>query len=170
PHWMGSSAGEPTRSLRGARTARVVGGEGHAAGSSEATPERYEALEAFAREHFDVEALTHRWSAQDPVPYDHLPLIGRYGPGFGELYVASGFAKWGLTSGTFAARILSDLVAGRDNPWAERFSPTRVSARGAPTVAKLGAKYGTDLVVDRLRPAEAGSSDEVPAGEGRIVR
>jgi len=169
PQSMAISAGSTTRSLRAAGELLIVGGEGHAAGSTEATPERFEHLEAFAGEHFDVEATTHRWSAQDPVPYDHLPLIGRYGPGFGDLYVASGFAKWGLTSGTFAARILSDLVAGRDNPWADRFSPARVTVSGAPTVAKLGARFAADFLVDRLKPGEAESADDVPAGEARIV-
>jgi glycine/D-amino acid oxidase-like deaminating enzyme/nitrite reductase/ring-hydroxylating ferredoxin subunit len=169
PRPMAISAGGTTRSLRSAGDLLVVGGEGHPAGSTEATPERFERLEAFAREHFDLAAVIHRWSAQDPVPYDHLPLIGRYAPGAGDLYVASGFAKWGLTSGTFAARILSDLIAGRDNPWAGRFSPARVTLSGTPKVAQLGARFATDFVVDRLKPGEAEAAEDVPPGEARIV-
>src|SRR3954467_11879900 len=170
PRSMSISAGSPTRSIRSAGDLVIVGGEGHPPGSFEATPERFGALEAFAREHWDVVEVTHRWSAQDPVSYDHLPVAGQYAPRAGELYVASGFHKWGLTSGTFAAVIIRDLIAGRTNPLAGRFSPTRMSLSGAPKVAELGARFTADLVVDRLRPAQAASPREVPNGEARVVR
>ena len=170
PRSMSISAGSPTRSIRSYGEYVVVGGEGHPPGSFEATPERFEALETFAREHWDVVEITHRWSAQDPIAYDHLPLIGRYAPRVGELYVASGFHKWGLTSGTFAAVILTDLITDRTNPLASRFSPTRMSLSGAPKVAELGARFSADLVVDRLRPAQAASPREVPNGQARVVR
>jgi glycine/D-amino acid oxidase-like deaminating enzyme/nitrite reductase/ring-hydroxylating ferredoxin subunit len=170
PRSMSISAGSPTRSIRSAGEFLIVGGEGHPPGSFEATPERFAALETFAREHWDVAEVTHRWSAQDPVSYDHLPVAGQYAPRAGELYVASGFHKWGLSSGTFAAVIISDLIAGRSNPLADRFSPTRLSLSGAPKVAELGARFTADLVVDRLRPAQAASAREVPAGEARVVR
>src|SRR4051812_931415 len=91
---MSISAGSPTRSVRSYRTMVIVGGEGHAAGSSDAKPERFRALEAFAMTHWPVEELTHRWSAQDPIPYDHLPLIGAYTPVSTRLLVATGFMKW----------------------------------------------------------------------------
>ena len=67
-----------TPARRSARSGRrgdllIVGGEGHEPGSSEAQPERFERLEEFARERWEVEQVTHRWSAQDPTPYDELP-------------------------------------------------------------------------------------------------
>jgi nitrite reductase/ring-hydroxylating ferredoxin subunit len=117
-----------------------------------------------------VKAVTHRWSAQDPVPYDHLPVIGRYLPRSSRLYVTSGFMKWGLTSATFGALILRDLIAGRENVWAKRFDPNRLTVGSTPKIAQLGAKFGVDFVGDRITPAEASSADEVPPGEGRVVR
>lgn len=170
PTGMSISAGSSTRSLRSHAGMLVVGGEGHPAGGGGASRERYERLESFARSHWDVEAVTHRWSAQDPVPYDHLPMIGTYVPGSDRLLVATGFMKWGLTSGTFAAIILRDLIAGRENPWASRFTPHRISPRSLGSLAQLGVKFGTDFIGDRLRPGEAGSASEVAAGEGRVVR
>jgi Rieske Fe-S protein len=76
--------------------------------------------------------------------------------------------KWGITSATFGATIVADLIAGADNPWAGTFTPQRVSLRATPRVAELGAKYGTDLVLDRVRTTLHG--DDVGAGEGRVVR
>jgi glycine/D-amino acid oxidase-like deaminating enzyme/nitrite reductase/ring-hydroxylating ferredoxin subunit len=170
PQGMSISAGSTTRSLRSYGDLAIVGGEGHTAGSHEATPERYERLEAFARDHFDVQAITHRWSAQDPVPYDHLPVIGRYLPRSSRLFVTAGFMKWGLTSATFGALILRDLIAGRENVWAKRFDPNRLTVGSTPKIAQLGAKFGVDFVADRITPAEATSAEEVPPGEARVVR
>ncbi len=65
--------------------------------------ERFERLAEFARRHWDVAETTHRWSAHDPVPYDHLPMIGPYRPGSSRLWVTTGFMKWGLASATFGA-------------------------------------------------------------------
>jgi nitrite reductase/ring-hydroxylating ferredoxin subunit len=170
PRGMSISAGSPTRSVRSYGQHVVVGGEGHETGSADAEPERFDLLERFAREHWDVRAVPYRWSAQDPSSYDHLPVIGRYAPGAGRLFVASAFMKWGLSSGTFAAIILADLIAGRENAWADRFSPTRLSLRSAPELAQMNSKVGLDFIGDRLRPAAAGSAAAVPRGAARVVR
>jgi glycine/D-amino acid oxidase-like deaminating enzyme/nitrite reductase/ring-hydroxylating ferredoxin subunit len=169
PQGMSISAGSPTRSVRSHGDWLIVGGEGHSTGSGKANRERFGHLEAFAREHWDVEAVTHRWSAQDPSPYDHLPVIGPYRPGSSRLWVSSGFMKWGFASATFAAMILADRIAGRENPWADTFAPTRLSLRSAHELAGLGAKYAIDLVGDRLRPPQALSADGISPGEARVV-
>jgi glycine/D-amino acid oxidase-like deaminating enzyme/nitrite reductase/ring-hydroxylating ferredoxin subunit len=166
---MSISAGSPTRSVRSSGDLLIVGGESHSAGARAATPERFERLAEFADRHWDVAAVTHRWSAQDPVHYDHLPVIGPYRPGSSRLWVASGFMKWGFSSATFAAKILSDRIAGRENPWAATFSPTRLSPRSLHEVGQLGTKFTLDMVGDRVRRPEARSADDVPVGQARIL-
>src|SRR4030095_6185019 len=100
--------------------------------------------------HGDVQASGSRWSARDPSAYDHLPLIGRYTPFSSRVFLASGFMKWGLSSGTFAAMILRDLIAVRHTPWSRCFSPNRLSLRSAPELARMNARVGTALFLDRL--------------------
>jgi len=170
PQGMSISAGSTTRSVRSYGDLLVIGGEGHTSGSSKASSDRFEALEAFAREHWDVSAITHRWSAQDPVPYDHLPVIGPYGPGQSRIYVASGFMKWGLSGATMAAILLSDLIAGRDNPWRSTFDPTRLNVRSIPSLARINTKVAFDFVGDRIKPTEESDAEAVPPGEARIIR
>jgi len=170
PHGMSISAGETTRSVRSHGELLLVGGEGHATGAREATPERYRQLERFAREHWDLTEIAHRWSAQDPVTWDLMPVIGRYHPGSSRLFVASGFHKWGLSSASFAARILRDLIAGRDNAWAGRFNPSRIGVRGLPKLAQINARVAADLVGDRVIPASTATASDVPRGEARVVR
>jgi nitrite reductase/ring-hydroxylating ferredoxin subunit len=166
---MWISAGTPTRSVRGAGARLIVGGDGHTAGARTATPERFNRLETFARQHWDVDRITHRWSAQDPSHYDHLPVIGPYRPGSGRLWVVSGFMKWGFSSASFAAVLLADLINGRFNDWADTFGPNRLSPRSLHEPAGLGAKFTVDFVGDRLRRPDTASVDAVPRGEARVV-
>lgn len=178
PAAMLISAGEsaPMRSFRpytcDGETWLLVGGEGHAVGAADAQPERYERLAETARVHFGIADgdLPYRWSTQDTMPPDHTPFIGRYHPATSRLFVGTGFQKWGMTNGTLAGMVIADLIGGRDNEWAGFFTPNRLSASQVPEIAKLGAKTTAGLVGDRLKPAEVGSSDDVPAGEARVVR
>jgi nitrite reductase/ring-hydroxylating ferredoxin subunit len=96
-------------------------------------------------------------------------MIGSYVPGSQRLYVAAGYHKWGLSTGTFAATILADLITGKPNDWTERFSPHRITLGGVPKLAKMNAKVAVDLVGDRLAPASTGT-DDLPPGHGTIVR
>jgi glycine/D-amino acid oxidase-like deaminating enzyme/nitrite reductase/ring-hydroxylating ferredoxin subunit len=170
PQGMSISAGKATRSVRSYGEALVLGGEGHITGARKAVPERYRQLEEFAREHWSATETTHRWSAQDPVSWDLLPVIGRYRPGSSRLFVASGFHKWGLSSATFGARIIADLTAGRDNPWAGRFNPTRIGVRGLPKLVEMNARVAGDLLGDRVIPARSRAASDLPAGQARVLR
>ncbi len=170
PQTMAISAGGESRSLRPAGAKLIVGGEGHAAGARQATPERFERLEAFARRHWDVTAATHRWSAQDPVPYDHLPMVGPLVPRDTRLWVATGWAKWGMTSATFAARILAARILGQEHAWGPRFTPTRLALRSTPELARLGTRFSLLLAADRIAPAQAAGAGAIPTGEARVVR
>lgn len=175
PTTMAISAGEPTRSIRPYDDARggrwvLVGGEGHGTGADAASPERYEALEQFAREQFEVSEIPYRWSTQDGAPLDKLPYAGLYHPRARDLYVNSGHQKWGMTNGTIGGRVIADLIAGRDNEYAELLDPNRVTVRAAPQLARAQLHVGAHLLGDRLTPAEASSSDDVPSGEARVVR
>jgi len=175
PAAMAISAGEPTRSLRpwrddAGRPWALVGGEGHLTGADDAGPARYAALERFARERLDVAEIAYRWSTQDGMPLDRLPYAGRYHPRARRLFVNAGHQKWGMTNGTAGARVVADLIAGRDNPYAALLDPGRVTVRSAPQVARAQLWVGAHLLGDRLTPAEAASSQEVPRGEARVVR
>ena len=168
PTGLAISAGSPSWSLSNSGDLLIVCGRGHATGSPEGEP--YAELTKFAAEHWDIAEVTHRWSAQDPTSYDNLPMIGPYTPGSSTLYGATGFMKWGLSNGTMAAELLTDLIVGRENPLASRFSPHRLSLGSTPKLAKLNAKVAVDLVGDRLKSAEVDSVADVPVGQARVVR
>ena len=100
------SAGGPTRSLRaveweGTRLV-LVGGESHKTGQGICTFGYYEKLEQFAGQLLGSKSIPYRWSAQDLKKLDRVPYIGRVSEKE-EIYIATGFKKWGMTSGTMAS-------------------------------------------------------------------
>ncbi|MBE2314529.1 FAD-dependent oxidoreductase [Solirubrobacter sp. CPCC 204708] len=165
------SGDSPTRSVRVVDDKLLVGGEGHRTGTGGDTEERYAALEAFAREHWRVRSVDHRWSSQDNVTIDGLPFVGHMTPFEERVLMATGFAKWGMTGGTAAAQLLADLVLGRENPYAALFDPNRFNVRvGGPRLIKDNAVTGARFVADRVRHRGRRPLESLAPGEGDIVR
>ena len=82
-------------------------------------------LSAFAARHYPQAREAARWAAQDCMPLAHMPYIGPYSPATPDLFVATGFQKWGMTSAKVAATVLTDLVQDNPNPYASLFAPNR---------------------------------------------
>ena len=104
----------------------LLGGGGHRTGKPGGG---WTELEAFAKNHYPNAREECRWATQDCITLDGIPYIGQYSKRTPDLYVATGFNKWGMTSSMVAAMILSDLVQGKDNPYANIFSPSRTILR-----------------------------------------
>jgi Rieske Fe-S protein len=175
PPGMYISGDSPTRSVRAVPVAGeellLVGGEGHKTGWGGDTAQRYRTLEAFARKYWDVRSIEYRWSAQDNVTVDTVPYIGRLTPSSRRLFTATGFAKWGLTGGTVAALLLSDLVLRRENRWSKLFDPYRIKPlSGAVELVEQNLQVGLRFVGDRVTKRGTRSIAELRPGEGDIVR
>ncbi|PDP88587.1 FAD-dependent oxidoreductase [Glycomyces fuscus] len=173
PQEMAISVDSPSRSTRpwldrGSNGLIVVGG-GHETGTEQDTQAMWDDLEQWTRSTFDVDAVEYRWSGQDYTTADQVPYIGR-SPMNDRVLVATGFNKWGLSNGTAAAVILSDLLRGRDNPWLPMFDATRVGdAKAVGRMVKDNLKVGADLVgghVDRLRSHHGRHLDR---GQGGVI-
>jgi Rieske Fe-S protein len=169
PDGMFINAGSPTRSLRAHDGLLLVGGEGHHTGSGKAQPQRYEALIEFARRHWDVQSIEHRWSAQDYSPDDGVPYVGPLHVGTKRVHVATGFKKWGITAGTAAAMIISDTILEQENDWAALFSSTRVRPQELPRFAVENSRVGFHFFADRLQHRGTRPIDDLAPGEGAIV-
>jgi glycine/D-amino acid oxidase-like deaminating enzyme/nitrite reductase/ring-hydroxylating ferredoxin subunit len=145
----------------------LVGGEDHATGREKDPETRLLALEAWTRARFPVSAIESRWSHELFEPADGLPYVGLL-PGARSHWVAAGFSGTGLTFGTVAALLLSDLVTVGASPWAEPFSPSRLKplASGLP-IARENLEIGWRFVADRLKAADG---PELGLDEGRLER
>lgn len=115
-------------SLRQAGDVLLLGGSAHRTGQNESGG-ACNALVAAAKQYFPEGKEVTRWSAQDCMPHDGIPFIGKYSIFTPNLYVATGFQKWGMTTSMVAAMILRDELCGIENPYRELFSPQRMNVR-----------------------------------------
>ena len=104
----------------------LVGGGGHRTGKKGGG---WAELERFIARYIPETREVCRWATQDCMTLDGVPYIGQYSKRTPNLYVATGFNKWGMTSSRAASMILSDIVQGRGNPYADIFSPSRTMLR-----------------------------------------
>ncbi len=100
----------------------LLGGSGHRTGNDSGG---WQPLEEVAQEYYPGAKITRRWAAQDCMSLDDIPYIGQYSKNTPNVYVATGFNKWGMTSSMVSAQILTDLVQHRPNPYTQIFSPSR---------------------------------------------
>ncbi|MGH9982949.1 MAG: FAD-dependent oxidoreductase [Nitrososphaeraceae archaeon] len=107
----------------------IVGGEDHQTGnysSDDEIEKRYSQLESWARERFPIEGIEYRWSGQVMEPQDSIAFIGRNpGDNRNNIYISTGDSGNGITHGTIAGILLTDLILGRSNPWATLYDPSR---------------------------------------------
>lgn len=167
--------GPSTRSTRTAvldgERLLVVVGEGHEVGHETNTDERWDRLRAWARDRFGVEDFRYHWSAEETHSDDGVPFGGLANPGARRVYTATGFAGWGMTNGTAAARLIADLATEGDPPaWAGTFD-----GRRAATTPPGGHTLGQNLHVARTwvrdRFGSARPPEEIASltpGEGAV--
>lgn len=165
------SVDQPTRSIRSTGDGYlIVGGEGHPVGEDDDTTRRYEALDRWSNERFPGASIDFRWSAQDYRSADGLPFIGRLRLGATHVFVATGFAKWGMTNGTVAAMIISDLIEETPNDWADTFDSTRIAvAQGLGGVVTGNLEAARHFVGDRIGSLDRIDAADLRAGSGEVV-
>ncbi|HVF53551.1 MAG TPA: FAD-dependent oxidoreductase [Actinomycetota bacterium] len=173
PAGMFISVDEPMRSLRLARYKTghvlIIGGEHHRPGEVQDTTRFYEGLEDFGRRHFGVQDFLFRWSTQDNYSVDLVPYTGRLTRSSDHLYTTTGYGGWGMTNGTLGGMILSDLILGRDNPWAYLYDSSRIKpAESASTFIQENAKVAAHWVGDRIRSKPP--LDALAPGTGAVVK
>ena len=145
----------------------MVIGEKHKTG--EHSGDHYQKLREYLARHFDIEAFTHHWSAQQYTSPDGLPYIGRM-HNHENLYMATGFAADGLVWGTLAGTIIADQILGRDNPWQARFGARRITpGKSALQYARENATVTKHLFKDYLGTEKLDDFNDVAAGEGRVA-
>ena len=171
PDAMYLSAGDSTRSVRDAPGGKLlVGGSGHPVGRAESELDHVDELRAWTAQHFPDAIETHLWSAQDYKSHDGIPYVGKLPRGMGNIYLATGFGKWGMTNGVAAARSISADILGSPTSWSKVLG-RRVTR---PSGVLKGASINLGVAVAGTRAlvgAELHQAPEAPAeGEGAVGR
>ncbi|HJU87882.1 MAG TPA: FAD-dependent oxidoreductase, partial [Gemmatimonadaceae bacterium] len=148
----------------------IVGGEDHKTGQKDDAAERFARLEAWTRERFPIiEDVAYYWSGQIFEPVDGLALIGRNPGSKNGVYIATGDSGQGMTHGTIAGILLTDLILGKHNPWATLYDPSRVNLRAVPELAKENLNVAAQYA-DWVKPGEVKSVEDIPPEHGAVIR
>jgi len=174
PGGMYLNVEQPTRSLRSQKTENgdliLVGGAKHKAGQCENTWEKYEELLDFANAYFTITDLPYRWSAQDCMTLDSLPYVGNYTADTPNLYIATGFGKWGMTNSMASGMLLRDLIVKGDSPWKDVYSPSReTKAASAINFVTENFNVAKKLIGGKLESLAKEEDIDLPNGEGKVV-
>ena len=130
-------------SLRSAGPWLLLGGGGHRTGKQGLG---WKLPEQAAARYYPQGRVAARWATQDCMTLDGMPYIGQYSRATPDLFVATGFQKWGMSTAMLAADILCDLVREKENPYAPLFSPSR------SILHKQLLRNGVETTGNLLRP------------------
>ena len=149
----------------------LVGGEDHKTGQFPKDGAPFMSLEKWAREKFPmVRDVTARWSGQVQEPDDYVAFIGRATAHAKEnVFVATGDSGMGLTHGTIAGILITDLVMGRPNPWEKLYNP----ARKMSPLNKDFISENLNVVAqykELVTRGDVKSVDDIASGEGAVMR
>ena len=179
PQGMYVSTEQGIRSVRTAplddeRRLLIVTGEIFSPGSG-GVRDHLAALTSWTAENFPAAELSGRsyqWSAQDYTSTDKVPFVGRYPGGHEHLWVATGFAGWGMTNAVMAGQLLAARITGAgDPPWTELYDPGRMHpVVETPKFVKTAVTVVKQLFGERVSRPELDSVDELGPGQGGIVK
>jgi glycine/D-amino acid oxidase-like deaminating enzyme/nitrite reductase/ring-hydroxylating ferredoxin subunit len=176
PQGMYISADRPTRSLRTAahhgEELLLVGGNGHPVGRQLRNPSELVAdLTEWTSRWFEGAERTHVWSAQDYEAHGGVPFVGKLPRGGGQVYLATGYSKWGMTNSVAAALRISGEIVDDVPPWARTLG-TRVSKpasaiRYLRANAAMGVAAAQGWLSAELHPLQ--DADRTPAEGTGVV-
>jgi Rieske Fe-S protein len=116
-----------------------------------------------------MEGIEYRWAGEVMEPVDGLAFIGRNPMDERNVYIATGDSGNGMTHGTIAGMLLTDLIIGRENEWATLYEPSRKTLRALPKFAAENLNVAAQFT-DYATAGEVDSAEEIGRGEGALIR
>ena len=148
----------------------IVGGEDHKTGQADDTSERHARLESWTRERFPMaRSVAYTWAGQVMETVDGLAFIGQNPGDEKNVFVATGDSGVGLTHGTIAGMLLTDLILGRASPWAELYDPSRKVPLAAGRFLKENLNVAAQYA-DHLTSGDVDDTKEIARDSGALVR
>ncbi|MEH1944886.1 MAG: FAD-dependent oxidoreductase [Nostoc sp.] len=148
----------------------IVGGEDHKTGQADDASSRYAKLQTWTQERFPMaEEIIFRWSGQVMNSDDGIAYIGKNPFDEENVYIVTGDTGIGMTHGTIAGILLTDLILGRKNTWAELYDPSRVRIGGVGDFISENLNVAAQYL-EWVTPGDVDSVEKVPPGTGAVVR
>lgn len=148
----------------------LLGGLDHKTGENIEYKDSYGKLEEKAKEWYPNCEIKYHWSTRDCITLDKIPYIGEFSNILPDVYVGTGFNKWGMTSSNVAARIITDKITGKENEYEEVFKATRVNPIvNKDEVKNMVSQTAKSLVVERLKGSSKEDIENMKQETGQIL-
>lgn len=167
------TASEPTFSFRTAnyngKKILLLGGCGHKTGTPASYADTYGALENYAKQLYPDCEVLFRWDTRDCITLDKIPYIGRFSSMMDNIYVGTGFNKWGMTSSNVAANIVCNMILGKENEFAYVFDSTRVHPfKNRTEVKNMITESVNSLAIKKFKDSSV-VFDNIPVNSGGVI-
>ena len=164
---------DPTVSFRtakyGDKRLLIVGGMDHKTGAKIDLSNSYKRLEEVAKQIYPDAKVLYRWNTEDCIPLDKIPYIGEFSVFWPNVYVATGYKKWGMTSSNVAANIIVDKILGKENPYEDVFKSTRLKPiKNYEELGNMIKEVSYSGLINKLEKIDEYVKD-VKQDEGKIV-
>lgn len=148
----------------------LVGGEDHKTGHGDPSV-AFESLKKYVKQYYQIETIAFEWSAQYYVPVDGLPYIGQLPGSAQDIFVATGFNGNGMMLGTLSGKVITDLILGVKNEYAQLFDPSRLKPlAGFKAFVKENADVVWHFAADRFSFKQLDELQDIEPGEGKLVK
>lgn len=164
----------PTLSLRTAKDDEkqivIISGMEHKVGAKIDLENAYNNLERVAKELYSDAKIIYKWQTQDCVSLDKIPYVGEYSAFMENMYVATGYKKWGMTTSNIVASIITDKILGKENKYENLFKSTRLRPiKNRWEFGEMLKETANSLIINKFKgPKE--SLKDVNIGEGKIIK
>ncbi len=148
----------------------LIAGNGHRVGRNINKVDSYKFLEDIAKKIFGSNfTVIDKWSTQDCISMDKIPYIGKFSSLMSNIYVATGFNKWGMALSNVASNIISDDILGKENKYKNLFTATRMDViKNMKAYSEHMKETVYSIAINKFKiPKEY--LDDVKEGEGKII-
>lgn len=156
-------------SFRNYKNHLLIGGGSHRTGEYKPI-NSYTKLEGAAAKWYPNAQIRYNWSNQDCMTPDSVPYIGKYSVNTPNIYVATGFNKWGMTSSMVSAMIIRDMIMGNKNKYKNVYNPRRIMLSGSGKFLKDAAIITTSLLSEHLRVPHDKFKEIEPGKAGVVIK
>ena len=105
----------------------IVGGSSNKTGDTSVNiDEAYNNLENYIKKFYPKAKVKYKWMTEDCISLDKLPYIGEFSKFLPNMYVATGYKKCGMTTSHVAAKIITDKILKKENPYENIYTATRL--------------------------------------------
>ena len=157
-----------TALYNGKRIGIIVGSD-NKTGKMVSYDNTYGILESEIFKFYKDAKILFRWNTEDCISLDKLPYVGYYSSLLKNVFVATGFKKWGMTLSNVSANIICDMILGKENDYLYLFDSTRLKPiKNFDEVKNMTVDTTFSLVIDKLKTSNFEVS-EIPEDSGKVI-